>query len=87
MNRAHHLILVVAAVMGLMALGALLDVPSEEQLELAVAADLQDAIEQARRDAPEVRRELARLEAEDYPRITPLTPEQMRRVAMLEGRQ
>ena len=87
MNRAHHLILVVAAVMGLLALGALLDVPSEEQLELAVAADLQDAIEQARRDAPEVRRELARLEAEDYPRITPLTPEQMRRVAMLEGRQ
>lgn len=84
MSRAQHLILVAAAIMGLLALGALLDVPSEEQLELAVAADLQDAIEQARRDAPEVRRELARLEAEDYPRITPLTPEQMRRVAMLD---
>lgn len=65
MNRAHHLILVAAAVMGLLAVGALMDGPSDIEHEQAVAADLQDATAQARRKAHQVRIELARLEAED----------------------
>lgn len=40
MNRARHLILVAAAVMGLLALGALMDGVSDEQVERAIAADL-----------------------------------------------
>jgi hypothetical protein len=84
MKRAQHLILIAAAVMGLLALGALMDGPSDMEVERMTAADLQDAVTQARHDAPQVRIEVARLEAEDYPRIVPLTPEQMQRVAMLD---
>ena len=84
MNRAQHLILVAAAVMGLLAMGALMDGPSDMEVERMTASDVQDAVTQARHDAPQVRVEVARLEAEDYPRITPLTREQMRRVAMLD---
>ena len=43
MNRAHHLILVAAAVVGLLALGALMDGVSDEQVERAIAADLKAA--------------------------------------------
>lgn len=43
MNRAQHLILVAAAVMGLLALGALMDGVSDEQVERAIAADLKAA--------------------------------------------
>lgn len=43
MNRARHLILVAAAVMGLLALGALMDGASDEQVERAIAADLKAA--------------------------------------------
>ena len=43
MNRAHHLILVAAAVVGLLALGAFMDGVSEEQVERAIAADLKAA--------------------------------------------
>ena len=84
MNRAYHLILVAAVVMGVLAIGAMLDGPSDIEAEQAVAADLQDATAQARREAHQVRVELARLEAEDDSRIVPLTREQMQRVAMLE---
>ena len=84
MNRAHHLILVAAVAMGLLAVGALMNGPSDIEAEQAVAADLQDATAQARREAHQVRVELARLEAEDDLRIVPLTREQMQRVAMLE---
>ena len=84
MNRAYHLILVAAVAMGLLAIGAMLDGPSDIEAEQAVAADLQDATAQARREAHQVRVELARLEAEDDSRIVPLTREQMQRVAMLE---
>lgn len=66
-HRVNHLILVAAAVMGLLAVAALLDGPSDHEFEQAIAADLQDAIEQAGRDAPAVRLELARLEAEQAP--------------------
>ena len=84
MNRAYHLILVAAVAMGLLAVGALLNGPSDNDFEQAVAADLQDATAQARREAHQVRVELARREAEDDLRIVPLTREQMHRVAMLE---
>ena len=84
MNRAYHLILVAAVVMGVLAVGALMDGPSDIEAEQAVAADLQDATAQARREAHQVRVELARREAEDDLRIVPLTREQMQRVAMLE---
>lgn len=84
MNRAYHLILVTAVVMGLLALGAWMDGPSDMEVERMTAADVQDAIRQARREAPQVRVELARLEADDHPSATPLTPEQMQRVAMLD---
>lgn len=64
MNRVHQLILVAATVMGLLAFGVLLDGPSDIEHAAAVQTDLQDAIAQAGRDAPAVRMELARLEAE-----------------------
>ena len=80
MSRAHHLILVAAAAMGLLALGALLDGPSDMELEQAVQADLQDAIHQARRDAPEVLHETARLDAE---RIEPTPAALLQRYALL----
>ena len=43
MNRAQHMILVAAAVVGLLALGALMDGVSDEQVERAIAADLKAA--------------------------------------------
>ena len=43
MNRAHHLILVAAAVVGLLALGGFMDGVSDEQVERAIAADLKAA--------------------------------------------
>lgn len=64
MNRAYHLILAAAAVMALLAIGALLDGPSDIEAEQVVATDLQDATAQARREAHQVRVELARLEAD-----------------------
>ncbi len=63
-HRVNHMILVAAATMGLLAVAALLDGPSDHEFEQAVQTDLQDAIAQAGRDAPAVRMELARLEAE-----------------------
>ena len=80
MNRAHHLVLVAAAVMGLLAVAALLDGPSDHEFECAVQADLHDAIDQAGRDAPAVRLELARLEAQ---RIEPTPDELLQRYALL----
>lgn len=80
MNRVIHLVLVAAAVMGLFAVAALLDGPSDHEFEQAVAADLQDATEQARREAHQVRTELARLEAE---RIEPAPAAELPRYAML----
>lgn len=79
-HRMYHLILVAAAAMGLLALGALMDGPSDMELEQAVQTDLQDAIAQARREAPAVRTELARLEAE---RIEPAPAAELPRYAML----
>lgn len=81
MNRAHHLVLVAAVIMGLLAVAALLDGPSDLEFERAVQADLQDAIAQAGHDAPAVRLELARLEAE---RIGPAPAAVLPRYAMLE---
>ena len=80
MNRVMHLVLVAAAVMGLLAVAALLDGPSDHEFEQAVAADLQDATEQARREAHQVRTALARLEAE---RIEPAPAAELPRYAML----
>lgn len=84
MNRAYHLVLVAAAVMGVLAIGAMLDGPSDIEAEQAVAADLQDATAQARREAHQVRVELARLEAEDD--SPPLLParEPVQRVALAD---
>lgn len=81
MNRIAHLILVAAAIMGLLAVVALLDGPSDHEFERAVQADLQDAIDQAGRDAPAVRLELARQEAD---RIEPAPAALLPRYAMLE---
>ena len=81
MNRVMHLVLVAAAVMGLLAVAALLDGPSDHEFEQAIAADLQDAIDQAGRDAPIVRLELARLEAE---RMEQAPAAVLPRYAMLE---
>lgn len=67
MIRLDHWILATAATLALLAAGALLDGPSDIEFEQAVQTDLQDAIDQARRDAPTVRLELARLEAEQAP--------------------
>ncbi len=58
MNRAYHLILVAAVVIGVLAIGAMLDGPSDIEAEQAVAADLQDATAQASREAHQVRVEL-----------------------------
>ena len=80
MNRVYHLILVAAATMGLLAVAALLDGPSDHEFEQDVQTDLQDAIAQARREAPAVRTELARLEAE---RIRPAPASELPRYAML----
>lgn len=71
-HRVNHLILV--------AVDALLDGPSDLELEQAVQADLQDAIHQAWRDAPEVRLETARLDAE---RIEPTPAALLQRYALL----
>lgn len=60
----------------------LLDGPSEAEIEQAQAADLADAKAQARRDAPHVRAELDRLEAE---RIEPTPAEILHRYALLGG--
>lgn len=79
-HRVNHLILVAAATMGLLAVAALLDGPSDIEFEQAVQTDLQDAIAQARREAPAVRMELARLEAE---RIRPAPASELPRYAML----
>lgn len=84
MNRAHHLILVAAAVMGLLAIGALMDGPSDNDFEQAVAADLQDATAQSRREAHQVRVELARLEAEDDSRTMLPVRDPVQRVALAE---
>lgn len=81
MNRAMHLVLVAAAVMGLLAVATLLDGPSDHEFEQAVQTDLQDAIAQARREAPAVRTELARLEAD---RIEPAPAALLPRYALLE---
>lgn len=80
-HRVNHLILVAAATMGLLAVAALLDGPSDIEFEQAVQTDLQDAIAQAGRDAPAVRMELARLEAE---RIEPAPAAELPRYALLE---
>ena len=82
MNRAHHLILVAVAAIGLLALGELMDGPSDMEIEQAVQTDLDDAIAQARRDAPEVRLETARLDAE---RIEPTPAELLQRYALLDA--
>lgn len=71
------------AITGLVAFlgaAALLDGPSEMDLQRAVAADLVDAQTQARRDAPQVRSEMARLDAE---RIEPTPAALLHRYAML----
>ena len=81
MNRIANLILVAAVIMGLLAVAALLDGPSDLEFEHAVQADLQDAISQAGRDAPTVRLELARLEAEP---MEPAPAAVLPRYAMLE---
>lgn len=81
-HRMYHLILVAAAAMGLLALGELMDGPSDMEIEQAVQADLQDAIQQARRDAPEVRLETARLDAE---RIEPTPAALLQRYALLDA--
>ncbi len=83
-HRVNHLVLVAAAVMGLFAVAALLDGPSDHEFEQAVRTDLQDAIAQARRQAPAVRTELARLEAK---RIEPAPAAELPRYAMLEKQQ
>lgn len=60
----------------------LLDGPSEADIERAIAADLVDAQAQAHRDAPQVRAELARLDAE---RIEPTPAAILHRYALLEA--
>lgn len=80
-HRVNHLILVAAVTMGLLAVAALLDGPSDHEFERAIAADLQDAIGQAGRDAPAVRLELARLEGD---RIEAVPAAVLPRYAMLE---
>lgn len=62
-------------------LGAqLLDGPSEADVAQAVASDLKDAQAQAHRDAPAMRAEMARLEAE---RIEPTPAELLQHYAQL----
>ncbi|MDD2728200.1 hypothetical protein [Malikia sp.] len=79
MKRAAHLILIAAAMMGLLALGAPMDGPSDLEVERAVQADLQDAIKQTRIAALEV----ARLRPRDCQCLVPL-PSQAHRFAELE---
>lgn len=79
MNRS--LAIPAALVLGLVLSSSyLLDGPSEADIERAVAADLVDAQAQAHREAPQVRAELARLEA-DRIELTPV--EVMHRYAQL----
>lgn len=68
------------AVVAVIAGASLLDGPSAAEVEAAQAADLLDAQAQARRDAPHVRAELARLEEE---RIEPTPAEILSRYALL----
>lgn len=79
MNRVAQLILVAVVVMGLLAVVALLDGPSDLEVELAVQADLQDAIEQTRIATFEA----ARLRPRDCQCLVPL-PSQTHRYAELE---
>lgn len=68
------------AAVAVIAGASLLDGPSAAEVEAAQAADLVDAQAQARRDAPHVRAELARLDAE---RIEPTPAEILHRYALL----
>lgn len=79
MNRSFAI--PVALLLGLaLSSSYLLDGPSEADIERAIAADLVDAQAQAHRDAPQVRAELARLDAE---RIEPTPAEILHRYALL----
>lgn len=81
MNRSFAI--PVALLLGLaLSSSYLLDGPSEADIERAIAADLVDAQAQARREAPQVRAELARLDAE---RIEPTPAEILHRYALLEA--
>lgn len=81
MNRSFAI--PVALLLGLaLSSSYLLDGPSEADIERAVAADLVDAQAQAHRDAPQVRAELARLDAE---RIEPTPAAILHRYALLEA--
>ena len=72
----------VAGLTAFLGAAALLDGPSEAELQRAVAADLVDAQAQAHREAPKVRAELARLDAE---RIEPTPAAILHRYALLEA--
>lgn len=81
MNRSFAI--PVALLLGLaLSSSYLLDGPSEADIERAIAADLVDAQAQAHRDAPQVRAELARLDAE---RIEPTPAAILHRYALLEA--
>ena len=81
MNRSFAI--PVALLLGLaLSSSYLLDGPSEADIERAVAADLVDAQAQAHREAPKVRAELARLDAE---RIEPTPAAILHRYALLEA--
>lgn len=81
MNRSFAI--PVALLLGLaLSSSYLLDGPSETDIERAIAADLVDAQAQAHRDAPQVRAELARLDAE---RIEPTPAAILHRYALLEA--
>lgn len=72
------------AVVAVIAGASLLDGPTEAEVEAAQAADLLDAQAQARREAPQVRAEMAGLDAE---RIEPTPAELLQRYAMLGSKQ
>jgi hypothetical protein len=72
----------IAAIAALTGVGYLLDGPSAAEVEAAQAADLADAQAQAHRDAPQVRAEMARLDAE---RIEPTPAAILHRYALLEA--
>lgn len=81
MNRSFAI--PVALLLGLaLSSSYLLDGPSEADIERAIAADLVDAQAQAHREAPQVRAELARLDAE---RIEPTPAAILHRYALLGG--
>lgn len=81
MNRSFAI--PVALLLGLaLSSSYLLDGPSEADIERAIAADLVDAQAQAHREAPQVRAELARLDAE---RIEPTPAAILHRYALLEA--